>query len=150
GYHRFRVDTGPDMGYDHTVTGAIGLADGQQGRKTALRFRLARRVRGGSRWRLRWVVRAATAATVAIGVITGAVHPATAATPASAPPKVGPGGPSAGSNPSPDTPLPFPGTPQPIAPLPTEVVGPLAAQVFNESADTERLGEQLKTLDDQV
>src|SRR5262249_36057579 len=33
---------------------------------------------------------------------------------------------------------------------PTEVVGPLAAQIFDESADTERLGEQLKTLDDQV
>jgi cell wall-associated NlpC family hydrolase len=115
--------------------------------------RHARRAQTRARRRRRWLARALAVLGLAAGIVLAGTQIAEAAPAPPSPvraPQLQPFGPNTGSLPTAGGPVDFPAQPQPSAPLPTDVVGPLAAQIFSESTDTERLGEQLKSLDDQI
>ncbi len=109
-------------------------------------YKLARRSRLGRRWRLRWITHAAAAATIAIGIVAAGSQSAAAGPATRVPAKA----PDSGATPVPDAPLTMPPVAQPVTPAPSDVVGPLAAEIFAASSDTERLGEQLKDFNDQL
>ena len=94
------------------------------------------------RWRLRWMSRAATAAAITVGLITAAIRPAIAAPTAN--------GPDGGATPIAPGELRFPTVPQPIVGAPAEAIGPLGAEIIAASSAAERLGEQLKAIDDEL
>jgi cell wall-associated NlpC family hydrolase len=110
----------------------------------------ARRAPARAGRRGRWLVRAAAVLGLVAGIVLAGTQVAQAAPTTPTPPPLQPFGPNAGSLPTATNAVAFPSAPQPVAPLPADIVGPLAAEIFSESSDTERLGEQLKDLDDQV
>jgi cell wall-associated NlpC family hydrolase len=111
--------------------------------------------------RRRWWGRAATAATVTAGILAATGSPAAATPPQPgtdgaadgfdahpAPAKAA--GPDGGSIPQVNGVLAMPESPVPQSTPPSTVIGPFAAQIMAEQATTERLGEQLIALDDQL
>jgi cell wall-associated NlpC family hydrolase len=97
------------------------------------------------RWTLRWVSRAATAVALTAGLVTATIRPATAA-PAAPAPK----GPDGGATPTSQGALQFPAVPQPIAAASAGAIGPLGLEIIAATSDAERLGEQLKAIDDEL
>ncbi len=94
--------------------------------------------------RARWFGRTAAAAAIAVCLITASGCPAVAAPAAPTP------GPAGGSTPVPDGVLDFPTAPAPIASAPDDAGGPLATEIINAASAAERLGEQLKAIDDEL
>lgn len=94
------------------------------------------------RWRLWWVSRAATAAAITMGLVTATIRPASAA------PAVP--GPTPGTVPTAQGELGMPTVPEPIATPPIEAIGPLGTEIIAASSSAERLGEQLKSIDDDL
>jgi cell wall-associated NlpC family hydrolase len=119
----------------------------------------AQRATGRRRWRVVWVTRVAAAATLTAGLVATTTRPVHAAPIPDAPPppaasaaETAPGdqAPAGGALPAADGSLAFPTLPQPAAPPPADVVGPLASEIMAESAETERLGEQVKLIQDEM
>jgi peptidoglycan DL-endopeptidase CwlO len=135
-----------------------------QGRNRTLRYEMGhgpteQRATGRRRWRVVWVTRVAAAATITVtlvGTTTRPVHagpiPDAPPPPAAAAAEAAPGdlAPAAGALPAADGGLVFPSLPQPALPPPADVVGPLAREIMAESAETERLGEQVKLIQDEM
>ena len=59
-------------------------------------------------------------------------------------------GPESGAVPAPTGELTLPPNAQPLAPPPADVLGPLAAEIIEVSSAAERLGEQIKSMDEEV
>jgi cell wall-associated NlpC family hydrolase len=97
------------------------------------------------RWTLWWVSRAATAAAITAGLVAATIRPAAAA-PAAPAPK----GPDGGATPTPQGALQFPTVPQPIPAAPADAIGPLGLEIIAATSNAERLGEQLKAIDDEL
>lgn len=93
------------------------------------------------------------ATTVTLGMLASEARPALAMplplppAPATADPAAAP---AAGAMPSVDGPLTLPTFPQPAPRPPADLVGPLAAQIFAEFSMAERLGEQVKAIEDEL
>jgi peptidoglycan DL-endopeptidase CwlO len=97
------------------------------------------------RWTLWWVSRAATAAAITAGLVAATIRPAIAA-PAAPAPK----GPDGGATPTPQGALQFPAVPEPIPAAPADAIGPLGLEIIAATSDAERLGEQLKAIDEEL
>jgi cell wall-associated NlpC family hydrolase len=110
---------------------------------------------GRRRWRIRWITRAATLV-LTVGIVAGGAGAALAAPgplqafPGAAPSSAAAAGPSGGSVPVAAGPLTLPPKPDPVAPPSVGDVGPFAVEIMTASADAERLGEQLKVVNDDL
>jgi cell wall-associated NlpC family hydrolase len=115
------------------------------------------------RWRVVWVTRVAAAATITAGLVAATAAPVHAGPIPDVPPappfsagqaagQAAPGdrAPAAGALPAADGSLSYASIPQPAAPPPANIVGPLAREIMTESAETERLGEQVKAIQDEL
>ena len=93
--------------------------------------------------RVRWCWHAALVAVITTGLISVAVDPAQAATAETS-------GPGDGASPSWSGDLDYPVTPQPQEAAPADALSPLAQQLIEAQSSTERLGEQLKSVADEL